>query len=113
MPHGEVNDVSASLQHEHTRARGMVRKVRHTACGELEVVGPVGKFSNFEVGDWMAGGDGWMKEGEGVGGEDGEKEEAFLRAPPLLGEHTDEILTRILKCSKEEIASLRVEGVVA
>ena len=37
---------------------------------------------------------------------------AYDRAPPLLGEHTDEVLCGVLGRSPEEIAALRREGVV-
>jgi crotonobetainyl-CoA:carnitine CoA-transferase CaiB-like acyl-CoA transferase len=33
-------------------------------------------------------------------------------APPLLGQHTDEILSSALGCSPERITALRKEGVV-
>jgi len=33
--------------------------------------------------------------------------------PPTLGQHTDEVLTKILGLNKGEIESLRNEGVVA
>ena len=32
-------------------------------------------------------------------------------APPLLGEHTDEILSDVLGYSREQVAALRSEGV--
>ena len=31
---------------------------------------------------------------------------------PLLGEHTDQVLSSLLGCSAEEIAALRAEGIV-
>jgi len=36
----------------------------------------------------------------------------YRRAPPLLGEHTSEILSEVLGKSSEEIARLRRSGVV-
>lgn len=33
-------------------------------------------------------------------------------APPVIGEHTDEVLTEILQLSKEDIQQLKLEGVV-
>ncbi len=39
---------------------------------------------------------------------------AAVRGPgPLLGEHTDAVLSRVLGCSADEIARLRADGVVA
>jgi crotonobetainyl-CoA:carnitine CoA-transferase CaiB-like acyl-CoA transferase len=34
------------------------------------------------------------------------------RHPPLLGEHTDEVLREVLGCSDEEIAALKASGAV-
>ena len=41
---------------------------------------------------------------------DGERVE--LRRPPLLGEHTDAILTQILGYTPERVQALRAEGVL-
>jgi CoA:oxalate CoA-transferase len=35
-----------------------------------------------------------------------------LSGAPLLGEHTEDVLTSLLKLSKDEILSLREEGVI-
>ncbi len=43
---------------------------------------------------------------------DGKKPEA-LRAPPLLGQHTDEILREFLKITAEQIANLRASGAIS
>jgi crotonobetainyl-CoA:carnitine CoA-transferase CaiB-like acyl-CoA transferase len=37
---------------------------------------------------------------------------AYEQAPPLLGEHTDEVLARVLGKSRQEIRALRERGVV-
>ncbi|MBM3384924.1 MAG: CoA transferase, partial [Betaproteobacteria bacterium] len=37
---------------------------------------------------------------------------AFGRAPPLLGQHTDEVLRGLLGKSDAELAQLRADGVV-
>jgi len=36
----------------------------------------------------------------------------YRRAPPMLGQHTDELLAQLLELSAEEIGSLREDGVV-
>ena len=36
----------------------------------------------------------------------------LLRPPPMLGEHTEEVLTELLGYSAEEVASLREQEVI-
>jgi crotonobetainyl-CoA:carnitine CoA-transferase CaiB-like acyl-CoA transferase len=69
----------------HLRARGAFVTVEHPELGPLELVGPP-----FRLG------------------------EAPLRmtTAPLLGEHTDAVLSELLALGEEEIAALRREGVV-
>jgi crotonobetainyl-CoA:carnitine CoA-transferase CaiB-like acyl-CoA transferase len=37
---------------------------------------------------------------------------AYRRHPPLLGEHTEEILRDLLELGPEELERLRVEGII-
>ena len=64
----------------------MIEKVPHAALGSLSQLGVPFKFSN-------CGGD-------------------IRRAPPMLGEHTDEVLGSLLKRSPEDIAALRGKKVI-
>ena len=65
----------------------MTTTVPHPACGEMTLVNTPVKFSGAEP--------------------------SVRSAPPLLGQHTDEVLIDILGYGKETVRGLRQEGVVA
>ncbi|MCJ1412229.1 hypothetical protein MMC19_006322 [Ptychographa xylographoides] len=87
MPYAAVNDIQGTLNHEHVLARDMVKEVDHPTCGPMKLVNTPVKFSFSEP--------------------------SIRTPPPLLGQHTDEILKNILGFSESEIESLRVEGAIA
>ena len=68
-------------------ARNMVKEVDHPACGLIKLVNTPVKYSYSEP--------------------------SIRSPPPLLGQHTDEILREILGMSVAQIENLRQEGVVA
>ncbi len=85
IPAAPINDIPTALNDPQTAARDMVQTVAHPA-GPLPLVGPVAKLSETP---------------------------ATVRvAPPLLGQHTDDILREELGLSDGEIAELRRGGVV-
>ncbi|MGH8660611.1 MAG: CaiB/BaiF CoA transferase family protein [Burkholderiales bacterium] len=86
VPCGPINTVAEALNDPHTLARGMVRTVKHPTAGDLRMVGIPFRFSGTP--------------------------EAIRRAPPLLGQHTEEVLGAELGLSAERIAQLRAERVV-
>ena len=86
VPCGPINSVAEALTNPHTLARDMVRRVKHPTVGDLKMVGIPFRFS-------------------GTPG-------AIRRAPPLLGQHTEEVLGAELGLSAERIAQLRAEKVV-
>ncbi|KAL3443537.1 CoA-transferase family III domain-containing protein [Aspergillus insuetus] len=86
LPFAVVNDVKGTMEHEHVQARGMVQTIAHPACGPIKVISPPVKYSNAEP--------------------------SVRRPPPLLGEHTDEVLSEI-GLSEGEIRGLREGGVVS
>jgi succinate--hydroxymethylglutarate CoA-transferase len=86
VPCGPINSVADALDNPHTAAREMVRTVKHPKAGDLKMLGIPFRMSSTPP--------------------------SIRRAPPLLGEHTDEILTGELGLSAERIAQLRAEKIV-
>lgn len=65
----------------------MVQTIQHPVCGPLKVLSPPVKYSNAEP--------------------------SIRSPPPLLGEHTDEVLQEVVGLSGERVRELREKGVVA
>jgi crotonobetainyl-CoA:carnitine CoA-transferase CaiB-like acyl-CoA transferase len=86
VPAGKIKSVGEALDSEHLRARGAIVTVTHPTAGPMRMVGPPIRLH-------------------------GTPAEAATPAP-LLGEHTDEILTKVLGYSAEAVAALRGAGVV-
>lgn len=103
MPYAAVNDIQGTLHHEHgmaptyrmtlhdadsiVLARDMVKDVDHPTCGPMKLVNTPVKYSYSEP--------------------------SIRTPPPVLGQHTDEVLNEILGMSNDDIQTLRKEGVVA
>lgn len=87
MPYAAVNDIKATLNHEHVLARNMIEDVAHSACGSVKLVNHPLKYSRAEP--------------------------KIRSPPPLLGQHTDEILIELLKFSKEEVAEFKTQKIIA
>jgi formyl-CoA transferase len=86
VPAGKIKSVGEVLDSEHLRARGAIVTVVHPAAGPLRMVGPPIRL-------------------HGTPGE--------AAAPaPLLGEHTREILEKLLGYPAETIAELRAGGAI-
>jgi succinate---hydroxymethylglutarate CoA-transferase len=86
VPCGPINSVAEALTDPHTLAREMVRTVKHPTVGDLKMVG-----IPFRMNDTPP---------------------SIRRAPPLLGQHTDEVLAGELGLSPARIAELRSEKVI-
>ncbi len=86
VPAGKINTVGEALGSRQLAARGAIVPITHPTAGTMRMVGPAIRL-------------------HGTPGE--------AAAPaPLLGEHTDEVLTKVLGYSTEAIAGLRASGVV-
>jgi succinate--hydroxymethylglutarate CoA-transferase len=86
VPCGRINSVAEALDDPHTQARDMIATAEHATIGELKMLGIPFKFSDTAC--------------------------SVRRAPPLLGQHTDEILASELGLDEKAIAELRRDKVV-
>jgi succinate--hydroxymethylglutarate CoA-transferase len=86
IPCGRINSVAQALDDPHTAARSMIETVEHPSLGALRTVGIPFKFSDTPA--------------------------SVRQAPPVLGQHTDEILVNDLGMDAGAIAALRADGVI-
>jgi crotonobetainyl-CoA:carnitine CoA-transferase CaiB-like acyl-CoA transferase len=86
VPAGRIKTVAEVCESEHLRARGMFVQLTHPKAGRVTAMGVPIRL--------------WSTPG------------AAQAPSPLLGEHTDEILTRLLRISRTRIGKLRAAGVV-
>ncbi len=86
IPCGRVNTMDRVFDHPQIKPRNMVVEVKHPTAEKLKLIGIPVKYS--------------------------ETPGSVRLPPPLLGQHTQEILSDLLRYSKEEINALRKEGVI-
>ncbi len=86
VPCGPINTLAEVFADPQVQARGLKVDMDHPAIGTVPQVASPFRMSETPV--------------------------AYDRAPPLLGEHTDEVLASVLGIGPEEIAALRERGVV-
>lgn len=86
IPCSRVNSIDRVFANPQVLARDMLVRLPHPTVGELSVVGSPIKCSRTPV--------------------------RLQKPPPLLGEHTEQVLVSRLGYSAEDVAQLRAEGVV-
>jgi len=86
VPNGPINDVAQVFEEPQVRARGIRVELDHPAAGKLPTVASPMRFSATPL--------------------------EYRAAPPLLGEHTEEVLRGLLGKGAPEIARLRAEGII-
>jgi len=85
VPAGPVNTVDRALNTPQAKARGMVQEMAHPMLGTLRTVASPLKLERTPP--------------------------TIKRHPPLLGEHTEEVLGEVLGLSGSQIEELRTKGV--
>ncbi|HET7876664.1 MAG TPA: CoA transferase [Methylomirabilota bacterium] len=86
LPTGPINTIDQVFADRQVLHRGMVQEIDHPTAGRVRLVGIPVKFS--------------ATPGE------------IKLPPPLLGQHTDEVLTGLLGLDPQELESLRADGVI-
>lgn len=86
IPCGPVNSMERMVRHPQILFRNMIQEIRHPVAGRIKMAGIPLKMAGFS--DKIPG------------------------RPPLLGEHTEEILKKYLRYSPKRIKVLRKEGVI-
>jgi crotonobetainyl-CoA:carnitine CoA-transferase CaiB-like acyl-CoA transferase len=86
LPCGPINTVPEVFQHPQRHARGLVQEVDHGSAGAVSLTGFPYKLSRTPA--------------------------EIQQAPPLLGEHTQEILVDLLDYSLDEVNDLREQGII-
>ena len=86
VPCGSINDLKAVFDDPQVRARGNVERARHPVFGEIPILANPVRMSRTPA--------------------------SYEVPPPLLGEHTAEVLATVLGLGERELAALRDKGVV-
>jgi formyl-CoA transferase len=86
VPCGPINDLADVFDNPQVQARGLAMDIPHPTAGKVTLVRSPMKLSATPAG--------------------------ATTAPPLLGQHTDEVLRDVLGRSDEDIAALRARGVL-
>lgn len=86
VPNGPINDLAQVYAEPQVKARGIRIDLDHPVAGKLPTVASPMRFSGTPI--------------------------EYRRGPPVLGEHTVEVLRGLLGRSESEIARLRTAGVI-
>ena len=86
VPNGPINDVAQVFEEPQVKARGVKLELEHPVAGRMPLVASPMRFSATPL--------------------------EYELAPPVLGQHTEEVLREVLRLSDREIAKLRAEGVI-
>lgn len=86
LPCGRINSIPEVFSHPQAQAREMALESEHPTAGTVQFPGFPYKFSQTPA--------------------------EILKPPPLLGEHTEEVLTSLLDYSAEHVAALREQGAI-
>ena len=86
VPNGPINNIAQVFADPQVKARGVQIELEHASGAMLPLVASPMRFSETQI--------------------------DYRLAPPLLGQHTEEVLSGLLGKSDAEIAQLRSAGVI-
>ncbi|WP_417845266.1 CaiB/BaiF CoA transferase family protein [Thalassospira povalilytica] len=86
VPCGPINTLDRVFDNPQVKHRGLVKRLDHPTAGTVPTVGNPIRFSRTPITD--------------------------EKAPPMLGQHSDEILRKVADLSDDQIAKLRDAGIV-
>jgi crotonobetainyl-CoA:carnitine CoA-transferase CaiB-like acyl-CoA transferase len=86
VPNGPINSLKQVFEEPQVVARGMRIELEHATAGKVPLIASPMKFSGTPL--------------------------EFKQPPPVLGQHTDEVLRSTLRLDDAEIARLRADGVI-
>ena len=86
VPNGPINNVAQVFEEPQVKARGIKVELEHPVAGKVPTVASPMRFSATPV--------------------------EYKLAPPVFGQHTEEILRGLLKLDEATIAKLRAEGTI-
>ena len=86
LPCGRINSIPEVFTHPQAQARSMTLESEHPSAGTVKLPGFPYKFSNTPA--------------------------EIHKPPPMLGEHTEEVLTSLLNYPPEDVVSLRERGAI-
>ncbi|KAF9935271.1 hypothetical protein FBU30_004846 [Linnemannia zychae] len=86
IPFAPINNIAQTFEHPQVIAREMIQEIDHPKAGKIKLTGPAVKYS--------------------------ETKPSIRIPPPMLGEHTDEILKHVLEYDDEHIRALKDHNAV-
>ena len=86
LPCGRINSIPDVFAHPQSQARDMILETDHASAGTVRLPGFPYKLSATPA--------------------------EIQKPPPMLGQHTEEVLTDLLKYSKEDVGFLRDKGAI-
>jgi crotonobetainyl-CoA:carnitine CoA-transferase CaiB-like acyl-CoA transferase len=86
VPNGPINNLKQVFEEPQVAARGMKIELDHAVAGKVPLIASPMKFSATQL--------------------------EFKNPPPVLGQHTDEVLSKLLNLNDAAIAKLRADGIV-
>ncbi|KAK7215896.1 hypothetical protein V2G26_003899 [Clonostachys chloroleuca] len=87
LPYAKVNDLKDTLEHPHVTERGMVKEIDHAAIGKLKILNSPVKYSRSGP--------------------------SIRSPPPLLGEHTRDVLHEVLGMDGAVVDKLIEDGIAS